>query len=138
MMLKAAMNIVERLGVALRREEGGATIETVLWMPFFTLLFGMVVDVSLLMGGQAEILRVVQDTNRAVSLGRYQDLEDARLHILNEINQLSSNSAVTIGVVDGIITSIVVIPARDLTATGLFDGFADVDIIVRAQHLSEA
>lgn len=107
-------------------------------MPFFLVLFAMVVDVSLVMGGQAEVLRIVQDTNRAVSLGRYQNLEDARQYILTEITPLSTNPTVTIDVVDGIITSVVVIPARDLTATGLFDGLADVDIVVRAEHLSEA
>lgn len=134
----ATQELLLCLSRRLRREEGGATVETVLWMPFFMALFAMVVDVSLVMGGQAEVLRIVQDTNRAVSLGRYQSLEDARQNILTEISQLSSHSTVTLEVVNGIITSVVVIPARDLTATGLFDGLADVDIVVRAEHLSEA
>lgn len=134
----ATQELLLCLSRRLRREEGGATVETVLWMPFFMALFAMVVDVSLVMGGQAEVLRIVQDTNRAVSLGRYQSLEDARQNILTEMSQLSSHSTVTLEVVNGIITSVVVIPARDLTATGLFDGLADVDIVVRAEHLSEA
>lgn len=127
-----------QIRTALHQEDGGASVEAVIWMPFFLLLFAMVVDASLVLGGQAEVLRVVQDTNRAVSLGRYQDLDVARQHIEAEIVQLSNSALVTVEVVDGIITSVVVIPARDLTATGLFDGFADIDLVVRAQHLSEA
>jgi Flp pilus assembly protein TadG len=126
------------LSGAIRNESGGATVEAVLWMPFFVFLFSLVVDASLVFGGQAEILRIVQDTNRGLSLGRYADIAAAKIHIETEIAELSPGAAVTVAVADGIITSFVVIPARDLTATGIFDGFADVNILVKAQHLSEA
>lgn len=137
-MCSCSLGILNRIRSMIRQEDGGSTVEAVLWMPFFMLLFSMVVDASLVLGGQAEVLRVVQDTNRAVSLGRYPDLEDARAHIVSEIAPLTTGAVVSVDVVDGIITSVVQIPASDLTATGFFDGFANIDIVVRAQHLSEA
>lgn len=126
------------LSGAIRSESGGATVEAVLWMPFFVFLFSLVVDASLVFGGQAEILRIVQDTNRGLSLGRYANIAAAKAHIELEIAELSPGAVVTVEAPDGIITTLVVIPASDLTATGIFDGFSDVNIVVKAQHLSEA
>lgn len=42
-----------------RRDHGGATIETVLWLPVFALILGIVADTSLVFGSQAEALRIV-------------------------------------------------------------------------------
>jgi Flp pilus assembly protein TadG len=127
-----------RLLRAFQREDGNATVEAVLWMPIYMALFGMIIDVSLVFGGQSDVLRIVQDTNRAVSLGRFDSLEAAQANIETKILAISSSAIVTVEVIDGVISSVVVIPASDLTATGLFDGFADVNVVVRAQHLSEA
>ncbi len=123
---------------ALRDESGNASIEVVLWMPAFVLLFGLLVDASLLFGGQAQVLRIVQDTNRALSLGRFQTVEEAKVFISHKIATISPGATVNIDVQSGIITSTVVIPAGDLTATGIFDGFDNLNIVVKAEQLSEA
>lgn len=57
----------------LRAEQGASTIEFVIWVPVFALLLGLVADAALIYGGQARILRVVQDGNRAMSIGRVTD-----------------------------------------------------------------
>ncbi len=132
------LRLSNRLLRAFQREDGNATVEAVLWMPIYMALFGMIIDVSLVFGGQSDVLRIVQDTNRAVSLGRFDSLEAAQANIETKILAISSSAIVTVEVIDGVISSVVVIPASDLTATGLFDGFADVNVVVRAQHLSEA
>ena len=55
----------------IRHDNGGVTIEAVLWMPVFVALLCLVADASLIFGRQAEVLRVVQDANRAMSVGKF-------------------------------------------------------------------
>lgn len=54
-----------------RDERGSATIEAVLWLPMFVIFFVMIADVSLVFFRQTEVMRVVQDGNRALSVGRF-------------------------------------------------------------------
>ena len=54
-------------------EEGSATIETVIWLPIFTILLTMIINLSMVFFSESQILRVVQDGNRAFSLGRLED-----------------------------------------------------------------
>ena len=54
----------------LRAEEGSATVEVVLWIPFFLFLIALIADASLLFNRQAQMLRDVQNANRAYSVGR--------------------------------------------------------------------
>ena len=54
-----------------RDERGSATIEAVPWLPLFVIFFVMIADVSLVFFRQTEVLRVVQDGNRALSVGRF-------------------------------------------------------------------
>lgn len=120
-----------------KAESGGATVEVVLWLPFFTLLMGIIVDLSLIFGGQSEILRIVQDSNRSLSVGKFLTIQEAQDYIEAEVVHLAPTASVTIKVVSGVIHTDVIVPARDLTATGLFRGFDDLNIVISAEHLTE-
>lgn len=120
-----------------REEDGAATIEVVLWMPVIVLLFALVADTAMIFGAQSQVMRVVQDTNRALSTGRIRDTEIAQNQIYTQIAAISPNSTVATTVVDGLISSSVTMPVRDLTATGFIDAFSNITVRVRAQHLSE-
>ena len=100
-------------------------------------LFGLVVDTSIIFGDQSQILRVVQDVNRAVSIGRVRTSDDAEAMILADIDTIAPNASVETTLSNGIITSTVTIPVSDLSVTNLIDVFHDFNVTVSAQHLSE-
>ncbi len=118
-------------------ESGAATIEAVLWLPVFVFLFAMLADVALVFGGQAQILRVVQDTNRAVSIGRITSADDAEAAILAQITGLTSNATAETTLVSGVIHSSVSVPLADLTATRLIGAFDSLSLTVTSQHMAE-
>lgn len=121
-----------------RKDDGAATIEFVLWLPVMAFLLGLVADTAMIFGGQAQVLRVVQNANRATSIGLIRSAEDTQRAILDGIVQIAPNASVTTSVNGGLITSTVLIPVTDLTATGLVDAFTDFNVAVFAQHLSES
>lgn len=118
-------------------ESGAATVEFVLWLPVMAALFGLVVGTSIIFGDQSQILRVVQDVNRAVSIGHVRTSDDAEAMILADIDNIAPNASVETTLSNGIITSTVTIPVSDLSVTNLIDVFHDFNVIVSAQHLSE-
>ena len=121
-----------------RKEDGAATVEFVLWLPVIAFLFGLVADTALIFGGQAQVLRVVQDANRAMSIGLVRTVDDTQSMILAGIVRIAPNATVETTVNAGVIRSTVFIPVTDLTATGLVDAFTKFDVAVFAQHLAES
>lgn len=118
-------------------ETGAATVEVVLWLPVMALLFALVADTAMIFGAQAQVVRVVQDGNRAYSTGRIRDPVLVQDTIKAQITGISPRAVVTTTNVDGQISTVVAMPVEDLTATGLVDAFANFTVRVRAQHLSE-
>lgn len=121
-----------------RKEHGAATVEFVLWLPVIAFLFGLVADTALIFGGQAQVLRVVQDANRAMSIGLVRTVDDTQSMILAGIVRIAPNATVETTVNAGVIRSTVFIPVTDLTATGLVDAFTEFNVAVFAQHLAES
>lgn len=122
----------------LHRDDGTATVEFVIWLPVILLIFALIADVSLIFGGQAQALRVVQDANRALSIGRFQTIEATETFVLSQIGELSANATIEITVVDGVIFSVLTIPASDLMATGFYNSLVDIDLEIQTEFLSEA
>ena len=120
-----------------RSEGGTATIEAVLWTPIFLILFGLVTDTSIVFGRQAEILRIVQDSNRSLAVGAFQTVQQAEEYITRKVEVFSDNTVVDVAINDGIISTSVTLPAADLTSTGLFGGFDSLTITVGASQMSE-
>ena len=121
-----------------RSQDGAATVEAVLWTPVFLLLFGMVADTSIVFGRQAEILRIIQDSNRSLAVGAFQSVEQAENYIIEKVQVFSGNATVDVTMIDGnIISTSVSVPAADLTSTGLFDAINTLTITVGASQMSE-
>ena len=121
----------------MRAEQGASTIEFVIWVPVFALLLGLVADAALIYGGQARILRVVQDGNRAMSIGRLTDTNTLESQIATQLRPLSARAVVSTTVTGGVINSSVTVPLSDLTATGLVAAFDGLTMTVSAQHMAE-
>lgn len=122
----------------MRQDDGTATVEFVLWLPVVMLVFGIIVDFSLILGGEAQALRVVQDANRGLSIGHFQTIDEAKAYILAQVQPLSAHASINMTVTNGVILSRLTMPASDLMATGLYNGILNLNVTVVAQFLSEA
>ncbi|MDJ0827251.1 MAG: TadE/TadG family type IV pilus assembly protein [Rhodobacter sp.] len=120
-----------------RSENGSTSIETVLWMPFFVALFSLIVDGTLIFNNHSNVLRIVHDANRALSVGRIDSGAEAETLILANAAHISSNMTVDTVVTNGVIQTVAVVPVSDLDMTGLFSGIAAVNLTVNAQHYLE-
>ena len=131
-------SILANLRRFLRNDTGTATVEFVLWLPLVLLIFGTIVDFSLVLSGEAQALRVVQDANRGLSVGHFQTIAAAKSYILTQVASLSSRATIDMTVVNGVIMSRLTLPAADLMATGMYSGLINLKVTVVAQFLSEA
>lgn len=120
-----------------RNEDGSATIEAVLWLPLFVVFFVMVADVSFVFHRQAQMLRVVQDANRAFSVGRLSDEDATESFITTALLEVSDSAVATTSIGSGIITSTLRVPVGDLVAVGFFAFLSGYDIEVESQHFLE-
>ena len=79
----------------LRAEEGSATVEVVLWIPFFLFLIALIADASLLFNRQAQMLRDVQNANRAYSVGRLTTPAAVQTALVNAYTPMSASVTAT-------------------------------------------
>ena len=119
-------------------DHGSATIEAVIWMPVFVMILCLVADSALIFGKQAQVMRVVQDANRAMSIGRLMAPADAQAYVQQRIATLSPNATVATVLQSGVIVTTVTMPSSDLTATGIISAFTSINVRVTAQQMSEA
>jgi Flp pilus assembly protein TadG len=118
-------------------ESGSATVEAVLWLPLFVVFFVMVADVSFVFHRQAQTLRIVQDANRALSVGRLTSEDETEDFIVAALSGLTTGPIVSTTIDAGVITTRTLLPVSDLTAVGMFDFISDYNILVTSQHFVE-
>ena len=129
--------LLEKLKARFRAEDGNATIESVLWMPFFVALFTLIVDGTVIFNNHSNVLRIVHDANRAFSVGNVESGAETETLIAANAAHISSNLSVTTSVTNGIINTVVRVPAGDMDMTGLFSSIAGATITINAQHYLE-
>ena len=120
-----------------RREDGAVTVEAVLWIPFFVFCLTMVADAALIFYGQARALQVAQDANRAYSVGSLASYDEAKQYIEGTLESMSPNATSQTISNDGIVTTVVSLPASDLAAVGFFTSLTSFDMQVVAQMVQE-
>jgi len=120
-----------------RDERGSATIEAVLWLPMFVIFFVMIADVSLVFFRQTEVLRVVQDANRALSVGRFSGAAETEEYVKTAIAPLTTRAQVTTTVNSGVIDTVALVPVEDLVAVGMFNFLNGYNIAVQSNHYVE-
>ena len=114
------------------------TVETVLWLPFFILFMFGIGELGLVFHGQARVLEIAQDTNRAVSVGRFATTTAAEDWAEAALSPYSDEIVATTTVDKGVITTVVTISAGDLAGNiGIFSMLAGFDLKVTAQQVWE-
>lgn len=123
---------------SVKSEDGAVSIEFVFWLPVLVFLLSVTADASLIFGTKAQILRVVQDANRATSVGRLRTTDETVAYIRTNIGRYATTATITSQFTSGVVSSTVVIPASSLTATGLLSGMSNISVTINAQHLLES
>lgn len=119
------------------KQDGSATVETVLMFPLLMAIVALTVDLASVFNSRAEVLRVIQDANRNVSIGRIKDVASAEAYVEGFTSHLAPNAKAHADITAGVITTSVVFPASDVMMTGMFSSILSVDMTLSAQHLIE-
>ena len=136
--MSAVARIFRHLRAYRRDEDGTASVEAVLWLPLFGLISGLLVDVTVVFHGQAEVYRVVQDANRSVSVGFLDDAAEAKTFINDRLRTLGVKPKTIETYVDpnqDFIATRVVVPASSLQLIGYFSSLMELDLEFQAVHL---
>jgi len=120
-----------------RTEDGSATVEAVLWLPFFVLTFVMIADTSFVFQRQAEIQRIVQDANRLYSVGFLHSESETVDWVKTALTPLSTGASVTATEDGGVIRTRALVPVEDLVAVGMFGFLSGYNIGVQTEQVIE-
>lgn len=119
---------------------GTATIEAALWIPFIFAVFGIIVNVSFIFHGRSQVYRVMQDANRAISTGRYNEALTAE-YVKKSLINLAPNATVTtsIGPDTGVATTVVKVPTYDFMAVGVMgiQNLFNFEMTMSSSHMVE-
>ncbi len=119
-------------------EDGSYTIESVIWFPIFAILLAFVTNISIVFFNESQILRVMQDGNRAFSLGRLNDAQEVETYITDRLAYLQAGMTIRTQITGGFVTTNLSVPARELMPLNLMtSAFDSVTIAVSAQHIIE-
>jgi Flp pilus assembly protein TadG len=122
----------------LRREGGSATIEVVLWVPFFVVTLMASGQLALVFFGQAMTLDAAQDATRAYAIGTLTSEAEVRSRIQSDLSAISSNVAVVSVLSGDLITTVVTVPASDFGGPLRFiTQFSSLNVQVVAQQFAE-
>lgn len=120
-----------------RRDDGVATIETVLWFPFLIALFGLMFDATMVFNTQARIMRVIQDGNREYSIGNLADMTATEDFIENRLSGINIKATAASRVTAGVVTTVVTVRAPEMDMIGYFSAIRNVVFTVSAYQMVE-
>ncbi len=121
-----------------KSEKGGVTVEAMLWLPFFILFMFGIGEIGLVFYGQARVLEIAQDANRATSVGRFATTTEAEDWAEAALATFSDEIVATTTIDKGVITTVITISAGDLAGNiGIISMLARFDMKVTAQQVWE-
>ena len=119
-------------------EEGGISVESVIWMPIYMLFFALIVDVSMMFHNQTKAMRIVQDANRLASYQYYTTAGEVEANVKSRMVNISDNATVTTTLGSDAVATVVSFPVRDVAIIGFVGTFMNTDITVSSMHLVES
>ncbi|WP_439156052.1 TadE/TadG family type IV pilus assembly protein [Yoonia sp.] len=122
-----------------KSEDGSASIESLLWIPIFVYFLILVLDVSFIFFGKAQVLQVVQDGNRALSIGVFTTELETEEFVRTALVNYTASPVIDsrIDLATGVVTTDVTVPATDLMVVGSIPVFRGTQIPISAQHFLE-
>ena len=121
-----------------RDESGSFSIEAVIWTPIFVVILALMINVSTVFFHESQVLRIVQDANRAFSLGRLETEAETEEYILAELAYIGSSFTVETTQSSSVVSTTVSVPATDLMPMNLVSSaFSSLTINVSGQQLIE-
>lgn len=120
-----------------RSENGSSSVEAAIWMPIYMGLILVIANTSLVFYGQSQAMRVVQDGNRALSVGRLTSEEETEAFIAERLSHLTDNPIVETILNQGIVYTTVQIPVEDLAHIGNLNMFSEYSVSVASQMFVE-
>lgn len=119
-----------------KSEDGTATVEAVIWLPTFFYILILSVNVTMIFHGYSRVLRVVEDANRGLSIGRIESEADAVTAIKDNLpNYWDVRPTVTIS--NGLIVTEVKVATSDMSLLSTMAVFAGSDITIKTQQYLE-
>lgn len=119
-------------------EIGTMSIEAALWIPMFFFMLTITVDATMVINAKSEVLRIIQDANRSYAIGRLTSVNATRSFIQSRMRLISPHAVITTTVSSGIVSTVVIMPATDLSGLGTIPNFADIRVRVSAQQMVES
>ncbi len=119
-----------------RREDGAATIEAVLWLPVFFYILALSVDVTMVFHGYSRVIRVVEDVNRGLSVGRIATLDEGKAKIKSALSNYK-NVSTNIVIVNGVVETNVSVPVASMVVLGAVTLMMDKNIQIKTQQYVE-
>jgi Flp pilus assembly protein TadG len=118
-------------------ESGNVTIEFVLWVPLVAFLLLLTVDVGQIFLKQAQATRLVQDANRALSVGKIRTTGATEAFIKDRLAGFSTAVTAQTTVNASIISTTARIPLRDLAITQALPIGEGAMITIQSSHMLE-
>lgn len=119
-------------------EDGGATIEACLWIPFFFAFFILVLDAAFIFLREADAQRIVQDGNRQFVTGAITGETALETWVEAAMTTVSPNADATVSIdANGVLTTRVTYPAEDSDLTGASGLLGGLTMRVQSVYLTE-
>ena len=118
-------------------EKGSSSVEAAIWMPIYMGLILVIANTSLVFYGQSQAMRIVQDGNRALSVGRLTTEDETEAFIVERLSHLTDSPIVETILNEGIVYTTVQIPVEDLAHIGNLNMFSDYSVSVASQMFVE-
>lgn len=119
-----------------RDEDGAVTIEGLLWMPMFFYILALSVDVTMIFHAYSRIIRVVEDVNREISIGRITTIEEGKARIAASLSGYDGLKS-QIGVIDNVVVTNVSVPVTSLVVLGAIKPILGNSVEVKTQQYVE-
>ena len=140
MISRVVKTISQRFRAFRNDDQGSATVEALLWVPVIGYFMIMIADVSFVFYGKAQALRIVQDANRAYSVGYLNSstaTEDRIKAVYGSMFSGKAPKSVSTTVVDGVIVSTIEVPAINHVSIGQIPFITNLTVTVTSQHYEE-
>lgn len=132
--IKSSKSLFSRF---MKQEDGTISVEGVLWLPFYMVLFALIVDVSNMMHSRSVSMRILQDANRHAVTGYLVAQDEVRSQIAAQMQTVTDTPDVQVVWNNDDIVSVVSYPAKDAQIIGLISMFSDLELTVHSYHRFE-